>query len=625
MKHLLSLLFLTSCVAQASSTVYVGASYGLFKSTDAGNTWTMMDIPLTNRLLSGPIAPLSVKVAPQDASKIFFVGRAKALAFFATVNGGQTWTMTPFVGMNGEKTDVDWEGNVLYLTAQPATGGGDPLLYRSTDLGVTWKQLRIPLTPGTNPAPLPNGSTVRFFAADKSVSGIVYVVNQLDEFFNSTDFGDTWTFVAKEITQTNGSVVPQTLVNDIRQDPRTPQTWFIAGDHENSQQGTCPLTNGGLCGLFRSTDGGKTSTGLNIPIAGVTSVAIGGPAGTVYAAGNVTGLGGTVMKSVNGGDSWTPLQNGLFSPDEGRIWADPNDSTLFVSDAISNHDFYGSTDAGANFKATPIPVGPPGCVPGNCQRQNVLDVAFTPSARPSITSVLNGANLQPGIAPNTWVTIFGANLAGGTDNWNNFIVNGRLPTSVDNVDVTMGGKHAYVYFISPGQLNVLAPPDLPAGPLSVTVTTPVGTSDPFTATSTQYSPAFFTWPGNQPVATRQNFSFAAKPGTFAGANTFAAQPGDVLIPWATGFGPTDPAYPGGVAVPSDKIYSTASAPVVTINSNPVLMLGAALASGSAGLYQIAIQVPSSIADGDYPIQASVAGVTSQAGVVLSIRNPASGK
>ena len=42
-----------------------------------------------------------------------------------------------------------------------------------------------------------------------------------------------------------------------------------------------------------------------------------------------------------------------------------------------------------------------------------------------------------------------------------------MPTSLDGVSVTIGGKPAYVSFISPGQLNVLAP-DVPAGPITVT-------------------------------------------------------------------------------------------------------------------------------------------------------------
>jgi len=244
-----------------------------------------------------------------------------------------------------------------------------------------------------------------------------------------------------------------------------------------------------------------------------------------------------------------------------------------------------------------------------------------PPGAPAISAngVVNGASFQPGVAANSWVTIQGTNLASKTDDWSNSIVNGALPTSLDGVSVTMGGKPAYIYFISPGQLNVLAP-DVPAGPIGVTVTTAAGTSTAFSTTASAYGPAFFPWPGNQVVATRTDYSYAAKAGTFAGSTTVPAKPGDVLILWATGFGPTMPPAPSGVSVPASGSYPTASAPTVTVNNTPATVYGAALAPGSAGVYQIAIQVPTTLADGDWPIQASIGGVASPAGNILSVHH-----
>jgi uncharacterized protein (TIGR03437 family) len=59
--------------------------------------------------------------------------------------------------------------------------------------------------------------------------------------------------------------------------------------------------------------------------------------------------------------------------------------------------------------------------------------------------------------------------------------------------------------------------------------------------------------------------------------------------------------------------------MVTINNVPATVYGAALAPGFAGLCQVAIQVPPSLADGDWTVQASIGGVTSPAGIVLSVR------
>jgi hypothetical protein len=47
--------------------------------------------------------------------------------------------------------------------------------------------------------------------------------------------------------------------------------------------------------------------------------------------------------------------------------------------------------------------------------------------------------------------------------------------------------------------------------------------------------------------------------------------------------------------------------------------GPALAPGSGGLNQVAIQVPLSLADGSWPIQASIGGVASPSGVVLTVQ------
>jgi hypothetical protein len=43
---------------------------------------------------------------------------------------------------------------------------------------------------------------------------------------------------------------------------------------------------------------------------------------------------------------------------------------------------------------------------------------------------------------------------------------------------------------------------------------------------------------------------------------------DVIILWGTGFGPTTPAAPGGVQVPSDQTYATVPAPALRFESRP---------------------------------------------------------
>lgn len=587
------LLLTIACSLRAASPVYVGASYGLLKSTDAGATWNLLNIPLNSPFLSGTLLPLFLGMDRQDTSKIYFIGHATGTAFFASSDAGQTWSITPFVGMQPTHLAVDFAGQAIYISATTSSGG-IASLYKSTNTGATWTRLTLP---GTSQEP--SGSSVNTVFADPTVSGTVYFVSANgNHFFKSKDFGSTWT-----------EIVQQAFKRPSYVDPHNSLIWYTTA---GTQTG----------GLFKSMDGAATFTALNIPSDRVTSVSVGAVSTTVYAAGDVPGLGGTVLKSTDGGANWTALKNGLFTSLSGVVWADPVDaSTVYVNDSIYVGSFYVSTDAGAHFNPSALPQGPPGCVPGNCARPEIFDLLIAPSipSTPTITSVVNGASFQPGIAANSWVTIQGTGLTPKTDDWSNSIVNGALPTSLDGVSVTMGGKPAYIYFISPGQLNVLAP-DVPAGPISVTVTTADGASAPFSTTASAYGPAFFVWPGNQVVATRTDYSYAVKPGTFAGATTIAARPGDTLILWATGFGPTTPAVPGGVAVPGDRTYATATMASVSINNIPATVYGAALAPGSAGLYQIAIQVPTGLADGDWPIQGTIGGVQSPTGTVLSVHH-----
>ena len=355
-----------------------------------------------------------------------------------------------------------------------------------------------------------------------------------------------------------------------------------------------------------SGDGGpatsaKLGSGLTLPFQGVAvdnagnvyiadpmnnRVRVVKPSGIISTfAGNGTGF---ATGSLGNGDGGPPASSSVMQPNGVKV-----DQAGNVLIADTNHNLIRKvTGVGSASGSAPV-ISPNG--------------------------VVNGASFEPGIVANSWVTIQGSGLASKTDNWNNAVVNGALPTSLDGVSVTMGGKPAYIYYISPSQLNVLAP-DVPAGPITVTVTTSNGTSAPFTTTASIYGPAFFTWPGNQVVATRTDYSFAVKPGTFAGATTVASKPGEVIVLWATGFGPTSPAAPTGFAVPSDQAYVTSSLPGISINNVPATVYGAALAPGSAGLYQIAIQVPSSIADGDWPIQANIGGVSSPAGTILSVHH-----
>lgn len=237
-----------------------------------------------------------------------------------------------------------------------------------------------------------------------------------------------------------------------------------------------------------------------------------------------------------------------------------------------------------------------------------------PGSAPSM-EVVNTGSSQAGFASAGWVTIFGMNLSPVTDNWTNSIVHGALPTSLDGVTVTIAGQPAYIEYISPTQINAVAP-NTGTGTVPVTVSAPHGASETAMAAAHAVQPAFFQW-GAYAVATRRDYTWAVKNGVFA-ETTVPAAPGDVIILWGTGFGPTNPTAPVGAEIPFGTNYSTASPIAVTLGNTPVTVYGAALTPECAALYQVAIQIPESMGNGDYPIVATVSGAQSPAGVLVTV-------
>jgi len=336
-----------------------------------------------------------------------------------------------------------------------------------------------------------------------------------------------------------------------------------------------------------------------------TSASLGYPGGTVLdSAGNlfivdgsnnrIREVTGGIINTIAGtgtagftGDGGPPLQAELNSPFPITL---DNAGNLYVGDGVYNGD---TTDNRIReISGVAAPLGP------------------------VITSVLSGASFLPGTVPNSWVAIFGTNLATANGFWN--IVNGVIPQNVDGVTVSIGGQPAYMEYVSSTQINVLAP-DIGAGPVQVTVTNSLGTSPAFSSTSAIYGPAFFQWPNNYAVATYQDFSYAVKNGEFPSVTTVPAKPGDVLILWGTGFGPTTPAAPVGDLTPSNgTTYLTSDPVTVTVGGISATVYGTALAPGYAGLYQVAIQVPA-VPNGDQPVVAKIGGVSSPITTLLTVQ------
>ncbi len=239
------------------------------------------------------------------------------------------------------------------------------------------------------------------------------------------------------------------------------------------------------------------------------------------------------------------------------------------------------------------------------------------SPLPIISSVSNNAGGQPGVSAGAYVSIYGSNFAspGTLVTWSNAVVNGQLPTSLAGVTVSMAGTSAYIEAVTPGQINILVP-SVAAGPTAVTVMTQAGSSEPYVTMALAAQPAFFEWPGSYAVATDVSYNLLVQNGTFS-VPTTPAKPGETVVLWGTGFGATMPSVPAGQVTPPQTYNVTGVA--VTLGGVKATVLGTALSPGSAGLYQVVIQVPSTLTNGDYPIIATVGGAQSPTGVKLTIQ------
>jgi uncharacterized protein (TIGR03437 family) len=248
--------------------------------------------------------------------------------------------------------------------------------------------------------------------------------------------------------------------------------------------------------------------------------------------------------------------------------------------------------------------------------QQNLTLDQTPTIENIASATGIKASVQPNIQKGPWVAIYGSNLANSTADWTGLIdSSGQLPTSVGGVSVTIDGKPASVYYVSPGQINVLAP-DITPGDVPVVVTTHGVSTAPLKVHAGGAAPAFFQWGASQYAVTTRYPDNALVANPSIGSGFVAAKPGDILTLWGTGFGPATPAQTTGVL--TSGLHNVAQTVTVTVGGAMVPMIGAALSPGFAGLYQIAIQLPSSMPTGEVLLKAAVAGLNTPDNVYLFI-------
>ena len=263
------------------------------------------------------------------------------------------------------------------------------------------------------------------------------------------------------------------------------------------------------------------------------------------------------------------------------------------------------------------------------------------NATPPLITSIDSASAYGGYSyftSGSWLEIKGANLADPADprltsannpgQWTASDFNGvNAPTSLDGISVSVNGKPAYVWYLSPAQLNVQAPEDSTLGNVAITVTNCKATSPQFMFARQALAPGLLAPPNYSANGTEYMVATFASDGAYVlntstgaslGLNSRPAKPGDLIIAYGVGFGDVTPAILPGVIVQQGN--ALANPVTISFGSANATLAYAGLAGNFLGLYEFYITVPSGLANGDYQINVTQNGTMVPQTLHLTVHN-----
>jgi uncharacterized protein (TIGR03437 family) len=365
----------------------------------------------------------------------------------------------------------------------------------------------------------------------------------------------------------------------------------------------------------------------NAPLGGLVQGSDGNFYGMTSAGGNGYG---TIFRITPGG-VLTTLHTFAADGSEG---SGGNLGTQFAAGSLTqgtDGNLYGTTSTGGTSGTGTV---------FRLQLQTTAPYVCSNTSPPVITSVDSASAYggYPYFASGSWLEIKGSNMADPSDprlsaatnpgQWTSSDFNGaNAPAMLDGISVSVNGKPAYVWYLSPGQLNVQAPEDIAAGNVAITVTNCKATSPPstfarralapgllapstYTANGTQYMVATFQSDGAYVLNTATGAAFVL--------NSRPAKPGDGIIAYGIGFGDVTPSFlPGVIAGASNTLVNPVT---ISFGSTNAAVAYQGLAGGFVGLYEFYFTVPPTLANGDYQVNVTQNGTTVPQTMYLTVHN-----
>lgn len=210
-----------------------------------------------------------------------------------------------------------------------------------------------------------------------------------------------------------------------------------------------------------------------------------------------------------------------------------------------------------------------------------------------VTSAASFAPAGNPIAPGEFIALFGSGLAKSLQT-----AAAPYQTTLNGVTVTINGKAAPLYFVSPGQINAIVPYST-TGPTATIIVQNGTNSNTVTVPVAATAPGVFT--SDQSGSGNGAMRHADAAATIIDAGHPAA-PGETITLYLTGMGAVNPSVADGTAGTITTLYQTMSDAVVFVAGQQATVLFKGLAPGFPGLYQINVTLPTFLSgSGNLPL------------------------